>query len=154
MLETEELDLSEISHRAVSGVMVLTVRKFLLKAVNYIGSIILARLLLPEIFGIFAIVSFIITFFGFFSDVGLGAALIQKKEKLSNKDLSVTFTLQQILVVSVTILIWLTAPLFAAKYNLGLQGVWLLRVFSLSLFLTSLKTIPSILLERKLQFKR
>src|SRR3990167_3963056 len=154
MLETEELDLSEISHRAVSGVMVLTVRKFLLKAVNYIGSIILARLLLPEIFGIFAIVSFIITFFGFFSDVGLGAALIQKKEKLDNKDLSVTFTLQQILVVSVTILIWLTAPLFAAKYNLGLQGTWLLRVFSLSLFLTSLKTIPSILLERKLQFKR
>ena len=77
-----------------------------------------------------------------------------KVYKLNNKDLSVTFTLQQILVVSVTILIWLTAPLFAAKYNLGLQGTWLLRVFSLSLFLTSLKTIPSILLERKLQFKR
>jgi len=154
MLEPEELDLNEISHRAVSGVMVLTVRKFLLKAVNYLGSIILARLLLPEIFGIFAIVSFIITFFGFFSDVGLGAALIQKKDKLSPKDLSVTFTLQQILVVTVTGLIWLAAPFFANKYQLGLQGIWLLRIFSLSLFLTSLKTIPSILLERQLQFKR
>ncbi|OGD57018.1 hypothetical protein A3E73_01740, partial [Candidatus Beckwithbacteria bacterium RIFCSPHIGHO2_12_FULL_47_17] len=154
MLEPEELDLNEISHRAVSGVMVLTVRKFLLKAVNYLGSIILARLLLPEIFGIFAIVSFIITFFGFFSDVGLGAALIQKKDKLSSKDLAVTFTLQQILVVTVTGLIWLAAPFFANKYQLGLQGIWLLRIFSLSLFLTSLKTIPSILLERQLQFKR
>jgi len=154
MLEPEELAVSEISQRAVSGVMVLTIRKFLLKAVNYLGSIILARLLLPEIFGIFAIVSFIITFFGFFSDVGLGAALIQKKDRLSHKDLSVTFTLQQILVVVVTLLIWLSAPFFAGKYHLGLQGIWLLRIFSLSLFLTSLKTIPSILLERKLQFKR
>ncbi|MDZ4228849.1 MAG: oligosaccharide flippase family protein [Patescibacteria group bacterium] len=153
MLEPE-LDLNQISQRAVSGVMVLTIRKFFLKAINYLGSIILARLLLPEIFGIFAIVSFIITFFGFFSDVGLGAALIQKKGKLTHKDLSVTFTLQQILVVAVTGLIWLTAPFFAAKYQLGLQGIWILRVFSLSLFLTSLKTIPSILLERKLQFKR
>jgi len=154
MPEPEELAVSEISRRAVSGVMVLTVRKFLLKAVNYLGSIILARLLLPEIFGVFAIVSFIITFFGFFSDVGLGAALIQKKDKLSPKDLAVTFTLQQILVVAVTGLIWLTAPLFAGKYNLGNEGIWLLRIFSLSLFFTSLKTIPSILLERKLQFKR
>src|SRR3990167_9065866 len=142
MPEPEELAVSEISQRAVSGVMVLTIRKFLLKAVNYLGSIILARLLLPEIFGVFAIVSFIITFFGFFSDVGLGAALIQKKDKLSPKDLAVTFTLQQILVVVVTGLIWLTAPFFANKYQLGLQGIWLLRIFSLSLFLTLLKTLP------------
>src|SRR3989344_8584091 len=154
MPEPEELAVSEISRRAVSGVMVLTIRKFLLKAVNYLGSIILARLLAPEIFGIFAIVSFIITFFGFFSDVGLGAALIQKKDRLSHKDLAVTFTLQQILVVVVTLLIWLSAPFFAGKYNLGNEGIWLLRVFSLSLFLTSFKTIPSILLERGLRFSR
>lgn len=149
-----ELELNEISRRAVSGVMVLTVRKFALKAVNYLGSIFLARLLLPEIFGIFAIVSFIITFFGFFSDVGLGAALIQKKNKLTQKDLAVTFTLQQLLVIAVTLVLWLTAPIFSGKYNLGFQGTWLLRTFSLSLFLTSLKTIPSILLERRLKFNR
>lgn len=152
MQEPEELDISEISHRAVSGVVVLTLRKFGLKAISYLGSIFLARLLAPEIFGVFAIVSFIITFFAFFSDVGLGAALIQKKDRLSHKDLAVTFTLQQILVVAVTLLIWLSAPFFAGKYQLGLQGIWLLRIFSISLFLTSLKTIPSILLERRLKF--
>ena len=149
-----ELNLSEISHRAVSGVMVLTARKFVLKGVNYLGSIFLARLLAPEIFGVFAIISFIITFFSFFSDIGLGASLIQKKEKLTRQDLAVTFTLQQMLVLAVTLIIWLTAPIFSGKYNLGVQGIWLLRVFSLSLFLTSLKTIPSILLERRLNFNR
>lgn len=149
-----ELEVEQIRHRAVSGVMILTLRKFALKAVSYLGSIFLARLLMPEIFGIFAIVSFIINFFAFFSDVGLGAALIQKKEKLTPKDLAVTFTLQQILVVTVVIIVYLLAPWFNLKYDLGPQGVWLIRIFSLSLFLTSLKTIPSILLERKLQFNR
>lgn len=149
-----ELEVSEISHRAVSGVMVLTLRKFALRAISYLGGIFLARLLAPEIFGIFAIISFVINFFAFFSDVGLGAALIQKKEQLTKKDLAVTFTLQQILVVAVVLIIYLSAPFFSLKYHLGAQGIWLIRVFSLSLFLTSLKTIPSILLERKLKFTR
>jgi len=149
-----ELEISEISHRAVSGVIVLTLRKFALRAISYLGGIFLARLLAPEIFGIFAIISFVINFFAFFSDVGLGAALIQKKEELAKKDLAVTFTLQQILVVAVVLVIYLSAPWFSLKYHLGTQGIWLIRIFSLSLFLTSLKTIPSILLERKLKFTR
>jgi PST family polysaccharide transporter len=111
-------------------------------------------LLTPEIFGIFAIVSFIIAFFSFFSDVGLGAALIQKKDRLTKKDLAATFTLQQILVLIVVAIIFFLSPLFVSKYNLGQQGVWLIRIFSISLFLTSLKTIPSILLERRLKFAK
>ncbi|MFH0943418.1 MAG: lipopolysaccharide biosynthesis protein [Candidatus Beckwithbacteria bacterium] len=149
-----ELNTATISQRAVSGVLVLTLRKFALRAVSYLGGIFLARLLAPEIFGIFAIISFVINFFAFFSDVGLGAALIQKKDQLTKKDLAVTFTLQQILVVAVVSIIYLSAPFFSLKYHLGSQGIWLIRIFSLSLFLTSLKTIPSILLERKLKFNR
>jgi PST family polysaccharide transporter len=155
LFETEpELDIAQISHRAVSGVLVLTLRKFALRAFSYLGSIFLARLLLPEVFGIFAIVSFVINFFAFFSDVGLGAALIQKKDKLTQKDLAVTFSLQQILVLVVIILLFLISPFFARQYALGPQGQWFIRAFSISLFLTSLKTIPTILLERRLKFKK
>lgn len=150
-----ELRVETIGHRAVSGVVVLTLRKFALRAISYLGSIFLARLLAPEIFGIFAIVNFIITFFGFFSDVGLGAALIQKKEKLEKKDLAVTFTLQQILVVTVVLILFFSAPIFTYFYrDLKPEHIWLIRVLSFSLFLTSLKTIPSILLERKLKFNK
>jgi len=152
--EDLSLDTATISQRAVSGVLALTLRKFALKTVSYLGSIFLARLLIPEIFGIFAIVSFVINFFAFFSDVGLGAALIQKKDKITNKDLSVTFTFQQLLVLIIVLAIFLLAPAISYKYHLNSQGVWLLRIFSISLFLTSLKTIPSILLERKLEFKK
>src|SRR3990167_8391539 len=111
IFETEsELNSAVISQRAVSGVFILTLRKFALRAISYLGGIFLARLLAPEIFGVFAIISFVINFFAFFSDVGLGAALIQKKEQLTKKDLAVTFTLQQILVVTVVLVIYLSAP--------------------------------------------
>src|SRR3972149_5912588 len=152
-LELEpELTPETVRGGVAAGVVVLTVRKFGLKAISYLGSIMLARLLAPEIFGVFAIVSFIITFFAFFSDVGLGAALIQKKESLTPKDLAVTFTLQQILVVAVVLLIYAVSPLIAARWALGEGGVWMIRIFSVSLFLTALIDMPSILLERRLKF--
>ncbi len=152
MQKDKKLTSEEISHRAVSGVLVLIMRKAFLQGLQYLGSIILARVLMPDDFGIFAIVVSIITFFTFFSDVGIGAALIQKKDELKKHDLASTFTFQQVLVFIVVTIIYLISAPIANKYNLPDGGVWFIRVFSLSLFLTSLKTIPSILLERKLHF--
>jgi O-antigen/teichoic acid export membrane protein len=73
---------------------------------------------------------------------------------LSDEDTRTTFTIQQILVTLLLVIAWLAAPAIAGGYNLGDQGVWLIRVLSVSLFITSFKTIPSILLERDLKFEK
>jgi O-antigen/teichoic acid export membrane protein len=54
-------------------------------------------------FGVFAIVSAIINFLVYFSDIGLAAALIQKKERPTETDLRTTFLVQQILVLAIII---------------------------------------------------
>jgi len=149
---SEFIDEKTVGTRAVRGAFFLTGRKVILQAISYLGSIILARLLSPEIFGVFAIVSFVITFFSTFADAGLGAALIQKKGKLREKDLKTVFTLQQGLALILIILIFVFSPLIVKYYDLSRGNAWLLRAFSISLFLTSLKTIPLILLERTLRF--
>ncbi len=146
-------ELDSLKTRAFRGVFTLSFRRLILKVIDTLGTIILARALTQETFGIFAIVSFIVfTFLAFFSDVGLGAALIQKKEDLTDQDVRTTFTVQQLLVTALLIIAWVTSPWIASIYNLGNQGIWLIRVLSLSIFLTSFKTIPSILLERELKF--
>lgn len=150
----EDIDTQVLAQRAVSGAASLVSRKILLRGFSYITTVILARILTPEIFGVFAIVSFILTFFSFFSDIGLGAALIQKKESVTQKDLSTAFFVQQILVIVITVLIFIAAAPIASRYHLAGSGAWLIRATSLSLILTSLKTIPSILLERVLRYNR
>lgn len=154
MEEIGELDSHVLSQRAVSSAVTLVGRKLALRGFSYLATIILARILTPEIFGVFAIVSFIVTFFSFFSDVGLGAALIQKKEKLTKAELSTAFFTQETLVLVLCIIMVLTAVPIARHYNLGESGIWLIRLASISLLLTSLKTIPSILLERVLKYNR
>jgi len=81
---TAEITLETVKERAVKGVVVLTGRTFLLNAISLIATGLLTVFLSPSEFGVFWIVSAIVNFLAYFSDVGLAAALIQKKEKLSD----------------------------------------------------------------------
>ncbi len=156
MNEDEELNIiANLKKQAFKGVFTLTFRRLILKVIDTVGIIFLARLLSQSTFGLFGIISFVVfTFLSFFSDIGFGAALIQKKGKITKADIQTTFTIQQVLVTFLLILTWFTSPYISDFYHLGQQGMWLIRVLSFSLFLTSFKTIPSILLERQLKFEK
>lgn len=149
---TEEITLETVKERAVRGVVVLTGRTFILSLISLFATGLLTVFLSPSEFGIFWIVSAVVNFLGYFSDIGLAAALIQKKEKLSEADLKTTFTVQQILVITLLVILFLVSPLLSRVYSLSSSGRFLLYALGLSLFFSSLKTIPSILLERRLEF--
>lgn len=147
--------LASLKLKAFKGVATLTFRRLILKLIDTVGIIFLARALSQDVFGVFGIISFVVfTFLSFFSDIGFGAALIQKRTELKLSDLRTTFTIQQSLVTLLLLIGWFAAPALSNFYSLGNEGIWLIRVLSLSLFLTSFKTIPSILLERALSFEK
>lgn len=149
---TAEITLEAIKQRAVKGVAVLTGRTFLLSTLSLIATGFLTVFLEPDEYGVFWIVSAIINFLAYFSDVGLAAALIQKKETVKDKDLKTTFTVQQGLVVLLLAAVFFGTPLFQNIYGLSYEGKLLLYALAASLFMSSLKTIPSVLLERELAF--
>lgn len=150
----EEIDIALVKKRSLTGVIALTSRTFLLQVIAFVATFLLTIFLSPQIFGVFYVVSAIINFLGYFSDIGLAAALIQKKEALTDEDLSTTFTIQQILVGSAVVIALLASQVISNFYHLDGAGLWLLRALIVSFFLSSLKTIPSILLERKLDFNK
>lgn len=148
------LSLSEIKKRLVVSFMSLTARQIALRALSFVSiNIILARILPVETLGIFNIASSIITFFAFFSDVGLAASLIQKKDSVTEEDIKTTFSIQQLLVGSISLLVIILSPWLAQFYGLNNDGIWLIRTLGLAFFLTSLKVVPSVLLERELRFQ-
>ncbi len=139
--------------KIAKGFLSLTFRKAVLLAINYFTiNIILARVLPVSTIGVFNIASSILAFFAFFSDIGLAASLIQKKE-ISIEDIKTTFTVQTILAFLISLIVFFVAPYFASFYNLNFQGMWLIRALAISFFLVSLKVVPSVLLERELKFQ-
>ncbi len=150
----DELDIAAIKRKSLSGIVALTSRTFLLQVIAFAATFLLTIFLSPSIFGVFYVVSAIISFLGYFSDIGLAAALIQKKEELSQEDLSTTFSIQQLLVGVIVLIALSFSSAIAAFYRLDDAGLWLFRSLVISFFLSSLKTIPSVILERKLDFQK
>jgi len=150
--DLSEITIETVKSRAVKGVLVLTGRTFFLSIMSLIATGFLTVFLEPSQFGIFWIVSAIVNFLSYFSDVGLAAALIQKKKRPQEADLRTTFTFQQILVLTILLIVIGGSSFFVKIYSLSQEGLFLLYSLGFSLFLSSLKTIPSILLERELEF--
>lgn len=118
-----------------------------------VANLVLTILLSPTIFGIYITTLSIIALLNYFSDFGLAASLIQKKE-VEDRDLYTAFTAQQI-IIGVLILVGFSATTLVKNfYNLPQEGVYLYWALLAGFFLSSLKTIPSILLERKIQFQK
>ncbi|QQS38662.1 oligosaccharide flippase family protein [Candidatus Woesebacteria bacterium] len=151
---TLEITLETVKERAVKGIIVLTGRTFLLQIMALIASIFLGIFLSPAEFGVFFVVSAVVNFLAYFSDVGLAAALIQTKKEVTDADLKTTFTVQQFIVITLLVVLFVFVPYFEAYYNLSHEGVLLFYALGISLLMSSLKTIPSVLLERELNFSR
>src|SRR3990172_10508283 len=95
----EDFDLDKVGRKSVKGIFALVSRTFLIQVLSVAASFILTVFLYPESFGVFFVVSSIVVFLNYFQDIGLAAALIQKKDEVTQEELRSTFTLQQILVL-------------------------------------------------------
>jgi teichuronic acid exporter len=137
----------------VAGFSTLIIREFFLKLFSFLGQIVLARILAPSEFGVYLIIVFIVSLFGLFSDVGLSLAIIQKKNEPTRQELSGIFWLKVLLSLGLIIIIWIFSPFIKVFYPTFLNiNIVMLQVFSFTLLLASLRTIPVSLLERKIKY--
>lgn len=151
---TENLTAEVVKQRVVKGAAILTGRNFLMQGISFFSTALLTVFLQPAEFGVFFLVSAVVNFLAYFGDIGFAAALIQKKESLKKEELWTVFTTQQFLVLILLIIIFFSTPLVQNVYHLNSYGVYLLWALGFSLFLSSLKTIPTVLMERELQFNK
>jgi teichuronic acid exporter len=145
----------EIHRKARKGITALQLRQFLLQGFQLLTGVILARLLGPEEFGIYAISTFLVAQISSFSDFGLSASLIQQKEEISEHELRVGFSAQFVLLFSIAALAFCATPFLHIVYpKASSQLPWLVRSLLLLLLISPFRTVPILRLERNLDFSR
>lgn len=122
------------------------------QGIQFVVQIILARLLLPEDFGIIAIVMVFISLAQVFVQSGFNTALIQKKDA-DEEDFSSVLYLSLTVAVVLYIVIFVAAP-FIADYYLNPILVPVLRVISISLIFGAFNSIQNAYIARKMMFKK
>lgn len=148
----EKLNLDLIVKRSIRGVFTLISRTFFLNIISFVSFLVITSVLGASEIGIYTAVIAIQRVMSFFTDFGLGAALIQKKEELKQEDITTSFTVQALITLLIFILVFVFLGEFAAFFKLNMEAQRLLLVLVFTIFLSSFKTIPSILLERSLKF--
>lgn len=150
----EDFDLIAVSQKSVKGFFALTSRTFFIKVLSVITSFILTIYLDRQSYGIYFIASSLVTFLVYFQDIGLAASLIQKKEPPTQEEYATTFTIQQLLVLVMVIPALVFSQNIAHFYHMNIEGLWLFQALVVSFFISSLKTIPTVILERQLSFHK
>ncbi len=127
------------------------IERISIQAVQFVLGIILARILTPTEYGIMAILFVFIILSEVFVDSGFTSALIQKKDR-DHTDESTVFLFNVGISLAFYLLLWIIAPFISAFYEIEELTIYI-RVFSLSLIINSLFTVPRTLLTIKLDFK-
>lgn len=151
---TQETDILLLKRRSIASIIALSSRTFVLQLVSFGTFLIVASTLSVSDVGIFTAIIAIQKIISFFTDFGLGPALIQKKEEISATDIKTVFTLQGGLTLGIFVIVFLFRGVIQDVFRLDEQGIVLLLVLVFTIFLSSFKTIPSILLERSIRFEK
>ncbi len=122
------------------------------QGVTVVVSIILARILGPEVFGTLALVTAFTTILQVFIDSGLGTALIQKKNA-DDLDFSSVFWFNICICVILYFLMFFLAPVIASFYSRP-ELTSVIRVLSLILIISGVKNIQQAYVSRHLLFKK
>ena len=126
----------DIKNRTIYGMIWTAAEKFGSMAMSFVSNLILARLLLPEDFGVIGMLHIFIAISGAFMMGGFGDAIIQKKDT-THTDYSTVFMWNMVLSVFFYIVLYFCAPAIARFYAMP-SLCEVLRVYGLVLILVAL----------------
>ena len=122
------------------------------QGIHFIITVIIARLLTPEDYGLVAMLTI---FFGLaqaFIDSGLSGALIQK-QNCTDKDYNSVFVFAVVVSIILYLILFVSAPLIAKLYKNELL-IDLTRVYLFSLVINAVGIVPMTIMHKGLQFKQ
>ena len=143
---------NSIKNKTISAFKWVSAMQAYMFAGRFIINLILAKLLLPEDFGLVAIVTILIEILVAIADLGFNAALIQK-EKLSDNHINTAFFLNAGLSIILLLIIVLIANPLAIFYN-DLRLTSLIQLMAIILFVRAISSVQIALCDRDLKFRK
>lgn len=143
---------SSMRDQVFSGMFWKFAERISAQLVSFIVSVVLARILLPEAYGIVAMVMVFINIANVFVTSGFSSALIQKKDA-DETDFSTIFYCSFAISVVIYIGLFFAAPFIAEFYGTE-ELTAVLRVFSLKIVLSSYSSVQHAYVSKHMIFKK
>ncbi|APA93625.1 lipopolysaccharide biosynthesis protein [Myroides sp. ZB35] len=140
-----------LKKQAVNGVVWTFAQQFSIQLINFIVQIFLARMLLPEMFGMIAMLSIFIAVGQVLMDGGMTSSLIRLKEP-TQLDYSTVFMTNLMMSLGIYILVFFSAPFIADFYQLEpLKNI--VRIYALTFVIRAFVAVHVAKLTKEMNFK-
>ena len=143
--------MSSTKSKMLKGMFWITIDKYSGLALSIFISMVLARLLTPDEFGLVTLASVLLTFIGLLSNMGLGPAIIQA-QNLTQKDINSIFTFSVIVGLVLSCVYFFLSWPIAGFYNND-QLVPVCQLLAINFFLGVLNNVPGSLMTKNQRFK-
>ncbi|MCU0343452.1 MAG: lipopolysaccharide biosynthesis protein [Ignavibacterium sp.] len=145
----------KLKHKIVGGVAWNAIGLIIDNGLQLVVKLILARLLVPEVFGIIGFATVFIGMIQVFSDLGMTAALIQRKDKhLTPIDYDTAYWAGLAWsIFLMAILSFVIGPIAANFYNESML-ITIMPILSVSLLLRNLRAVHIVNITREMDFKK
>lgn len=140
-----------LKHKAVNGILWKLGEQGANQAISLIISVILARLIMPDQFGMVAMLAVFTAIAGVFINSGFSAALTRKNNR-TQEDCSTVYWFNVFMSVLCYWILFFGAPLVARFYGIA-ELCSILRVYSLGLVIGAMVGVHRTLLSAEMNFK-
>ena len=144
--------MSELKKQTVSGVKWLVSSSFLQKAIQTGATIVLARILGPSQFGLFALAFVAINALGLFKSMGFDSALVQRKDNVE-KAANTAFFVIPILGIILYLILVISAP-WIGKFLNSQELAGVIRALGIIFVISCLGKVPAALLAKYMKFRQ
>ncbi|GGW38923.1 lipopolysaccharide biosynthesis protein [Arenibacter certesii] len=141
-----------LKKKTLYGFIWMSIDVLFLRGLAFVTSIVLARILNPEEFGLVGMIAVLIAIGTTFVDSGLSESLIRTKNT-NDKDYSSILIMNLIIAIIIYTTLYFTAPLVSNFYNQPLLTN-LIRVYGICFILTALSATQIAILLKKLEFRK
>ena len=138
------------SRSIAGGAVIMIMMRWVDRLIGIVSTLILARLLVPDDFGIVAMASLVVGFIDIIFDLGVNVAVIQRKNP-DQAFYNTAWTLRILQSACVASLLVILAP-FAADYYNDARVTNAIRLMALSVFVVSFENIGIVTFQKELDF--
>lgn len=141
-----------LKQKTVSGIKWTMAASIVQRVISFGTMVVLARLLTPADFGLFALAFVMIDGFGIFKSLGFDSALVRRKDEDIEKACNTAFFLIPAMGMILFVILFFFAPI-GAKFLNNPQVAPIIRTLALVFVISTFGKVPQTILYRDMKFK-
>ena len=143
--------MDNLKEKTVKGVIWNAIGRFSTQGMSFVFTMLIARMLMPEDYGVVAMLGIFMAIAGTFIDSGFANALVRKPDR-TETDMATVFYFNIVVALFFYIVLWIAAPYIAEFYNEPLLKP-ITRIVALNFVIGSFGSVAGLQFTFRLDFK-